>query len=247
MNTLVSIIMPSYNSEDTIFCSIESVVLQTYHNWELIIIDDCSVDNTVNIIKDYSNKDDRIKLIQLNTNNGPAIARNKGIKKSQGRYISFLDSDDIWMPKKLDIQIKFMKMNKLALTYSSYNVINELGVKIKTRITKKKITFDDMLKSNFIGNLTGIYDCKILGKYYMDSIGHEDYALWLNIMKDVQKTQGVLEPLAGYRISLNSVSSNKINAAKWQWHIYRNIAKLSLFVSLYYLIWYIYYALRKRM
>lgn len=243
----VSIITPSYNSAKYISETIESVLSQTYNNWEMIIVDDMSSDNSNEIIGEYIKKDSRIRLITLESNSGPAIARNRAIKESKGRYIAFLDSDDVWHPMKLEKQLDFMKTNGLSITYSSYHTIDGNGEKINTRHAKENITYNDMLKSNFIGNLTGIYDTAKIGKIYMDSTGHEDYALWLTIMKKVKITNGIVEPLAGYRILPGSVSANKFRALKWQWNIYRKTEKLNIFKSSYYFAWYIYYALNKRM
>ena len=139
-----------------------------------------------------------------------------------------------------------MEDNNLSVTYSSYETIDEQDKKINFRKVKELITYSDMLKSNHIGNLTGIYNCEKIGKFYMDDVGHEDYTLWLKIMQRVGKTKGLKEPLAKYRILSNSISSNKLKVLKWQWYIYRNILKLNIFKSSYYFMWYIYYAIRKR-
>jgi len=243
---LVSIITPSYKSVEYISSTIDSVINQTYQNWEMIIVDDCSPDNTNDIIEVYIKKDSRVRLVRLDENVGPANARNRGIEEAKGKYISFLDSDDIWLPEKLKKQIGFMCKNNLLLTYSSYFTIDEFNKNINTRISNNSINYNDMLKSNRIGNLTGIYDCEKLGKFYMDDVGHEDYTLWLKIMKKIGQTQGLIEPLAKYRILSNSISANKLKVLKWQWHIYRNIINLNIFKSSYYFIWYIYYALKKR-
>jgi len=245
-NNLVSIITPSYNSSRFISQTIESVLSQTYQYWEMLIIDDCSMDNSNDIISKYTKEDNRIKLIKLETNNGPAVARNIGIKEAKGQYIAFLDSDDLWKPKKLEKQIKFMKENKLWLTYSAYDRIDKNNNILNNKSVKEVINYEDMLKSNHIGNLTGIYDCTKMGKLYMDDIGHEDYLLWLKIMKQIETTQGINESLAQYRVLTDSLSSNKIKALKWQWHIYRNIVKLNVFDSSYYLLHYIYNAIIKR-
>lgn len=131
MDSLVSIITPSYNSEKYISNTIESVITQTYQNWEMIIVDDCSTDSSCDIAEKYTQKDSRIKLIKLNKNSGPAKARNRAIKEAKGRYISFLDSDDIWYHRKLEKQVYFMKENDLAVTCSSYYIVDAKGKKIK--------------------------------------------------------------------------------------------------------------------
>ena len=243
---LVSIITPSYNSLKFIAQTIESVISQTYQNLEMIVIDDNSPDKANEIIEEYCKKDSRIKLIKLEKNIGPSNARNKGIEESRGKYIAFLDSDDIWLPTKLEKQIKFMQDNDLAVTCSSYHTIDEDGKKINTRVVKESFSYRDMLKSNYIGNLTGIYDCEKLGKIYMDNVGHEDYTLWLKVIKKVGKTKAIIEPLAEYRILSNSISANKLKAMLWTWKIYRKNVGLNIFKSSYYFMHYLYNAVSKR-
>lgn len=245
---LVSIIMPNFNGEKYIAEAIESVISQTYPFWELIIIDDCSTDNSINIIKEYSTKDCRIKFINLRKNSGPAVARNTGIEIAKGQYVAFLDTDDIWLPYKLKKQINFMKDNNLSMTYSAYYVIDRYSEVKGIRKIKEKITHKDLLKTNWIGNLTGIYDVQNLGKVYMENLGHgEDYTLWLKILKKIKYTYGIKEPLAKYRILPNSYSSNKFKAIKWMWNIYRKVERLNILHSAYYLGNYVYYGIKKRL
>jgi glycosyltransferase involved in cell wall biosynthesis len=243
---MISVIMPSYNSEHFISKAIDSVLSQTYDHWEMIIVDDCSHDNSALIIEEYCKKDSRIKLIKLEKNSGPAVARNTGIKEAKGRYIAFLDADDLWKPEKLEKQINFMKENNLVFTYSSYDLIDEEGNFMGTFKTKEIISYESMLKTNSVGCLTVIYDADMLGKMFMPNIlKRQDYGLWLKILKKINSTKGIIEPLAVYRIRKNSVSSNKLKAAYYQWKIYREVEKLNFFKSLYYFSCYIYYGLRK--
>ncbi|WP_223229390.1 glycosyltransferase family 2 protein [Campylobacter concisus] len=238
--------MPSYNSEKFIIESVESVLVQTYSNWELIIVDDCSPDSSNHIIMKYVDSDHRIKLIKLEKNSGPAVARNTAIEAANGRYIAFLDSDDVWLPNKLEKQIKFMQDNDLAFTYSSYKLVGEDNEDLGLFITKDKISYFDMLKTCSVGCLTAIYDTEKIGKQYMPLIlKRQDYGLWLKILKLIGETRGILEPLATYRIRKNSVSSNKVKAAKYQWKIYREIEKLSFLKSLYYFVFYAYNGVTK--
>lgn len=242
----VAIIMPSYNSEKFIVESVESVLAQTYSNWELIIVDDCSPDSSNHIIMKYVDSDHRIKLIKLEKNSGPAVARNTAIEAANGRYIAFLDSDDVWLPNKLEKQIKFMQDNDLAFTYSSYRLVGEDNEHLGVFIIKDKISYFDMLKTCSVGCLTAIYDTEKIGKQYMPLIlKRQDYGLWLKILKLIGETRGILEPLATYRIRKNSVSSNKVKAAKYQWKIYREIEKLSFLKSLYYFAFYAYNGVTK--
>ena len=235
---LVSIIMPSYNSEKTISESIEGVLNQTYNNWELLITDDGSNDNSLEIINKYSLNDDRIKIFTQN-NSGASIARNNSIKNAFGRFIAFCDSDDIWVPEKLDFQVKFMINNGLSFTYSSYQKFknkSDFGGIVKA---PKKVTYESLLRIDSIGCLTAIYDCSIIGKRYFRNIDtSEDYDLWLSIFKEIGFTYGICEVLAYYRISNNSISSNKITAAKNHWKVLSNIDELSFLKRVYFFSFY---------
>ena len=245
---LISIITPSYNAEKIIAETIESVLAQTYDNWEMIIVDDNSTDNSLEIINRYISKDKRIKLISLKEQYGPAKARNKAIEAAVGRYIAFLDSDDTWVAQKLEKQLTFMKKSNLAFTYSSYYIMDEAGNQTGLFTTRKEISYESMLKTCSVGCLTAIYDVEKLGKRYMvaETLRKgEDYVLWLDIMKDIKTTKGIVEPLAYYRIQSTSLSSNKPNAAKAQWHVYRHFEKLNIFQSAYYLMNYAYYGFFK--
>lgn len=242
----VSIITPAYNAENNISDCINSVLSQTYENWEMFIVDDASTDNTVSIIKHYQSLDKRIKLINSSKNKGPAMARNLAIAAATGRYIAFLDSDDLWLSHKLSTQLEFMNNQHVVLCYSSYKVINENGIELSNyRIPKLAVNYKTLLKGCIIGNLTAIYDSKILGKVYMEDVGHEDYTLWLKILKNVDFAYGINDVLAEYRISSHSVSRNKIKSAAWQWNIYRKIEKISVTRSLYYFLHYAINGLRK--
>ncbi len=246
MTKLVSIITPSYKSERFISQTIESVLAQTYQNWEMIIVDDMSPDNSNDIIEQYIQKDTRIKLIKLDKNSGPAVARNRAIKEAKGRYIAFLDADDLWHKDKLEKQIKFMNDNDLSFTYSSYDLIDEDNSNLGRFITKDEITYHSMLRTCSVGCLTAIYDTMKLDKVYMpDILKRQDYGTWLKILKNIKSTKGISEPLATYRILNNSVSSNKFKASIYQWKIYREVEKLSLAKSMYYFVQYAYYGLRK--
>jgi teichuronic acid biosynthesis glycosyltransferase TuaG len=246
LNNLISIITPSYNSSKFISQTIESVLSQTYENWEMIIVDDMSPDNSNEIIEEFIEKDSRIKVIKLEKNSGPAVARNRAIKEANGRYIAFLDADDLWMPEKLEKQIKFMNENNLSFTYSSYKLIDEDNNDLGEFITKETISYNSMLKTCSVGCLTAIYDTEKLGKVFMPNIlKRQDYGTWLKILKNIKTTKGIIEPLATYRILKNSVSSNKIKASMYQWKIYREVEKLSLFKSIYYFVQYAYYGFKK--
>lgn len=237
----VSVIMPTHNSAEFLKETISSVLNQTYQNFEILITDDKSEDNTLEILEDLAQNDDRIKIFKLNVNSGAAVARNNSIRNAKGRFIAFLDSDDIWNPDKLEKQISFMIDNKVALSYSNYHEIDESNKIINDIIIKDKLTYDDLLKQGYIACLTAMYDTDTVGKVYMPLIRkRQDWALWLKILREHQITAyGLSEKLAKYRIRKNSLSTKKLNLIKYHWYIYRNFENLSIFSSAYYLLNYI--------
>jgi teichuronic acid biosynthesis glycosyltransferase TuaG len=230
-----SIIMASFNSANFIREAIDSVIHQTVGDWELLVSDDASTDASVSIINDYVKLDARIRLIANQSNFGPAKARNAAIKASTGRYIAFLDSDDLWKPEKLEQQIANMQTKNLAFTFSSYDRIDEAGNFINTHQVDQPVNYNELLKSCVIGCLTAVYDTEKLGKVYMPDIRkRQDFGLWLRILKMTDQAVPLPQSLAKYRVRNNSVSSNKLSAAKYNWSIYRDVEKLDLFRSLYY-------------
>jgi len=248
MDEIVSIITPLFNSATFIEETIESVISQTYNDWEMIIIDDCSNDGSLELVKDIAKDDLRIRLISLKNNLGPSNARNEGIKQACGRYIAFLDSDDLWHKDKLEKQIIFMQKNEYAFTFTGYEKIDEKGKKIGNILPfKGQVTYHDLLKSNHIGCLTAMIDLKILGyKMYMPDIKkRQDQGLWLEILKEIDKAYCLNKVLGKYRIRKDSISINKIANIKFQWQLYRELEKLSIIQSFYYMLWYAYYGIRK--
>lgn len=243
---LVSIITPLFNTERLLPLAIQSVLDQSYTNWEMIIIDDCSTDGSPEIAANYSNKDPRIKFFQQSVNSGPAACRNVATEHAQGRYVAFLDSDDMWSPEKLSRQIAFMQRTKAVLSYTSYKKINNDGdISQHTIHAKPNLTYKQLLNSNEIGSLTAVYDSKEIGKQPLIDIDHEDYVLWLSILKKGYTAYGLDEVLAYYRIGNASISSNKLKAMGFQWNIYRNIENLSLIRSLYHFMFYAYRGYKK--
>lgn len=231
----VSIIMPSYNSSLYISKTIDSVIFQNFKNWELIIIDDCSTDNSVEIIKEYVNTDIRIKLLKLEKNAGAAVARNRGIEEASGRFIAFLDSDDLWHPEKLNKQVNFMLENDYAFTYTAYHKVNEYGEYLSKVNIPLKTKYNELLKTCVIGCLTAMYDSHKLGKVYFPLIRkRQDFALWLKILKLTPYAYGLNEDLANYTVRSDSISANKLKAAQYNWYLYRNIEKLNILKSMYY-------------
>lgn len=228
---LVSIVMPSYNSSQTIESSVHSVIEQSYKNWELIIVDDCSSDTTWQMLKDFAAKYENITCFQNDTNQGAGASRNLAISKAKGRFISFLDSDDLWTADKLSEQIEFMLTNNYGFTYTYYSrfdASSELGVVT----APKHIDYKKLMYSNVIGCLTAIYDTQLVGKRYMPLIRkRQDMGLWLDILKDIPKAYCLPKVLAKYRVG-NGMSANKVKILSYQWQFYREVVGLSPIKSL---------------
>jgi teichuronic acid biosynthesis glycosyltransferase TuaG len=248
VNHLVSIITPSYNSENFIKDTIDSVISQTYQNWEMIIVDDRSNDNSAEYIQTLIENDSRIKLIVLEKNVGAAEARNKALEVAKGKYIAFLDSDDIWLPEKLEKQLDFMQKNEYAFTFTSYIPISEDGTEEYPIISvPSEIDYNGYCKNTIIGCLTVIIDKEKTGDFRMPNIkSSHDMALWLLIMKRGFKAYGLNEVLAKYRLVSTSNTSKKYKAVADAWKVYREIEKLSLIKSSWYFMHYIFNAIKKR-
>lgn len=249
-NELVSIIMPVYNEEKYLRSSILSVLNQTYDNWELLIVDDCSTDASPDIIKEYVEKDHRIKGLKnaSRTFKIPAKPRNVGIKNAQGRFITFLDSDDQWLPTKLEHQLQLFEQNEDAvIVYSNYKRMNAQGNISNTMVkAPHSTTYRELLKGNVMGCLTVMYDAGKVGRQYCPLCGYDDYALWLQILRKGGKACNTNTHEALYRDKGESVSSDKIRAMKWNWHIYRRFEKLDCLSAYYYFTNYAIRAVIKR-
>jgi teichuronic acid biosynthesis glycosyltransferase TuaG len=246
MNHLVSIITPLYNSGSFVVDTIESVLSQTYSNWEMIIVNDCSNDNSLSVVNAYAEKDARIMVVSNEISLGAAVSRNTAISLAKGRYIAFLDSDDLWSPDKLENQLEFMISNSFEFTYTAYYKVNKLGDSVGYIDVPHSVSYSDLLRTCSIGCLTVIYDCQALGKIYMPLIDRrQDYALWLRILKIIPKAYGINKPLAKYRVSSNSLSGNKFKASNYQWKVYREIEEFGLVKSLYYFLNYSFHGLIK--
>lgn len=234
---LVSIIMPTYNCGKFISESIDSVIGQTITEWELLIVDDCSTDNTAEIVKEYADKYANIKYQCLEENSGPAVARTRAIKFAKGKYIAFLDSDDLWYPNKLQKQIEFMEKNKIYFSATAYERMDENGNSLHTvMIPPKKTDYKKCIRlSNPIGNLTVMYNQEKLGKFEVPMIQkRNDFALWLRILSKTDFCYGMDEVLGKYRLGrTGSVSQNKLKQMKYHWKLYHDIEQHSLFRSLY--------------
>lgn len=247
---LISIIVPVYNAEKFLKDTIKTVKEQTYKNWELIFVNDCSEDNSVQIIEEEMKENRKIKLINLEQNSGAAIARNTGIEVSKGQYIAFLDADDLWKKEKLEKQINFMKQKKYAFSFTGYEFADENG-KGNGKIVRvpTKINYRQALKNTTISTITVMFDMNILEKELikMPNIRKgQDTATWWKVLKSGEIAYGLNESLSFYRRTNNTLSSNKIKALKRTWNLYRNIEKLSLLYSIYNFFIYIINAIRRR-
>jgi teichuronic acid biosynthesis glycosyltransferase TuaG len=223
MSELVSIITPTYNAEKFITETLKSVQNQTYQNWEMILVDDASTDKTVKIISGFAEKDSRIKLFKLEKNSGNGFARNIALEKAIGKYIAYLDADDLWFPNKLEKQIAFLKENNLHFTFSFYDCIDEEGNSLNRRVEAPvNLTYYELFFCNYVGNLTAIYDADYFGKIVIEATQkRQDWRLWLTILKQIQVTKPVSEPLAFYRIRKDSISSSKFKLIKHNFGVYR--------------------------
>lgn len=247
---LISIITPVYNCERLLPKTIESVINQTYQNWEMILVDDCSSDNSAQIINEFSEKDKRVKYIKLEKNSGVAEARNMALRVSKGRFIAYLDADDLWYPEKLEKQANFMLNNNYVFTNTDYEVIDECGCpKGKVVHMRKKTDYHGFLQHNLLQTLGIMVDVKVVSKelcYMNKEYEREDAATWLKILKAGYPCYGLNEVLGQYRRVEGSRSSNKKKAICGMWDLYRKIEKLSLPYSCYCFAKYAIYAVWKR-
>ncbi|KEZ91198.1 glycosyltransferase family 2 protein [Lacrimispora celerecrescens] len=237
MNNKVSIITPLYNSEKYISETIKSVQNQTYVDWEMIIVDDCSADKSCEIVEDFAKIDSRIRLLKQNRNSGAGAARTRGMEESSGRFIAYLDADDIWLSNKLEIQVDFMKLNSCGFSCTSYEVISDEGVKLNKKVYMlPKVDYVGFLTNNLLQTVGIMVDTNMIDKKYlvMPNIRRrQDAATWLQILKVGYDCYGIEQVLAQYRRAKNSLSGNKVKAVQGVWQLYRDIEKLSLPFSCY--------------
>ena len=250
MQDKVTVVTPVWNSEKYIEKTIRSVQDQTYTNWEMIIVDDCSTDCTVEIIEKIARSDNRIKVLQQSVNSGAAKARNRSVLEGQGRFIAYLDADDIWKPEKLEKQVKFMKDNELGFSCASYEVIDDEGNSLNKYVHMlPKVDYIGFLTNNLLQTVNIMVDTNIINKKYLmmpDIRRRQDAATWLQILKAGFECYGLDEILGEYRRTKASLSSNKVKAVRGVWNLYRNIEKLPLLFSGYCFIRYVLLAIWKR-
>ena len=218
----VSIITPAWKAAEFLPETIGSVQAQTFGDWEMLIADDCSPDNTRDVISRFAANDPRIKLVALDQNGGPAKARQAALDQATGRYIAFLDSDDLWLPPKLERQLAHMDITRAALSYTAFRRINEVGSVTGRLITvPTRLSYRQLLKNTAIATLTAVIDRDIAGHFAIPDVGYDDFGLWLSILRRGHIAHGLGEDLARYRVVGGSVSSKPARSAKWVWTIYR--------------------------
>ena len=236
---LVSVIMPTYNCGRFITETIESIQAQTYENWEIVIVDDCSTDDTKTIVDALMEKDARIKYHCLKTNSGAAVARTQAMKLAEGEYMAFCDSDDLWMPDKLERQFAFMQENGHAFSCTAYEQIDEQSNRLNRVIkTVEKTDYNRLLLDCPVGNSSVMYNAGVMGKFEVPNIRkRNDDALWLQMLKKEKYIWGMPDVLMRYRIRTNSISSNKLKVIKYHWILYREIEHLSVLRSVFHICW----------
>lgn len=248
MEDLVSIVMPTYNCMNYIGETVETVLEQTYQNWELLIVDDRSTDNTKKVVDKFSTQDNRIRYIELEKNSGVAGARNRGIEEARGNYIAFLDSDDLWKKDKLEKQVRFMQEHQYAFTFTSYDLIDEAGNKLNKCVeVPEKIDYDTLLYNTPIFTCTVMYDKKQMGDVRMPQLANgEDVATWLRMLKKVPYAYGIQECLVSYRKRAKSLSSGVVTKLIRRWKIYRKSEELPFINAGVLYIKYLFCVVRKR-
>lgn len=241
-DVLISVITPVYNSESYIEDTIKSVLAQTYTNWEMLIVDDCSKDNTAQVVKSFN--DSRIKYIRLDVNSGAAVARNKAIAKANGEFIAFLDADDMWKPEKLERQINFMQTHGYSFTFTGYEILKESENKVIE--VPSSLNYIQYMKNTVIGMLTVMIDRRKLPNIEIVNIKKDhDSMTWAKLLREGNIAHGLNESLAYYRKVDGSISNNKFEAAKNHWNNCRKVEKLPLVKCSYYFAHYTFNALKK--
>lgn len=246
MQPLISVVMPSHNAEKYISEAIQSVISQTYENWELLVIDDGSTDSTADIVRQFSKIDSRVTLYMNSKNIGVALTRNRGMDLAKGSWIALLDSDDVWHKDKLEKQVALAEKTGADIIYCSYFLTDENGEKISEFIVPSVTSYEEMLKRSVISCSTAMLCSTSAGRQRFTSGNfHEDYVFWLSLMRSGFEAVGCTESLADYRVSESSRSYNKIKSAKNRWIVYREVEQLPLKKAVCAFVSYTYNGLRK--
>ncbi len=236
---LVSIITPAYRCAGVVGETIRSVLDQTYLNWEMLIVEDCSPDNTCDVLRKWTAVDPRLHLIEQPKNAGPATARNVGLERAQGRWIAFLDSDDLWLPHKLEYSIKFAEEHEAPLVFTGFRRIPSDGGKAGHYIgVPRTLNYKQLLGNTAIATSTVLLDRSLVGEVRMRKTYYDDFDCWLQILKPGRVAHGLDEDLMRYRVMGQSVSRNKFNSAVKVWSAYRDLERLSVPVASWYFMSY---------
>ncbi|WP_341226350.1 glycosyltransferase family 2 protein [uncultured Arcticibacterium sp.] len=241
----VSIITPMFNAADYIAETIESVLNQSHQNWELLISDDCSSDNSVALVNEYVAKDERIKLFCNTENSGPAETRNRSLSNATGRFMAFLDADDLWSPNKLEEQLHFMLNKSIGFSFTEFHRFkgNIEGERVSV---PKTIVYSELLKNTAIATSTVLIDTKFVSwPIKMRQVYYDDFVLWLEILKRESKAYGLQSDLMAYRVLPGSVSRNKLNSAVEVWKTYRVIEKINILKSAWFFVNWTFNAVKK--
>lgn len=234
---LVSIITPAFRASSYVSETIQSVISQSYANWEMLIVDDCSPDDTREIVRSWCVKDPRIKLICQDRNGGPAAARNAALEVAQGRWIAFLDSDDLWLPKKLELQLDFQRSHGAKVTFTGFRRMSADGAQTGCLINiPERITYRQLLGNTVIATSTVIVDHEISGTFRMKAMYYDDFGCWLDLLRGGDIALGLQADLMRYRVVSQSVSRNKKNSARQVWRTYRTVEGLGLLQASWYFV-----------
>lgn len=230
---LVSIVMPAYRAESIIGDSLASAIGQTYPAWELLVADDCSPDRTADIVASAAADDPRIVLLRGKENQGPAQARNRALNHAKGRWIAFLDSDDVWLPDKLERSLEFAKSLRAALVFTGFRRMSDDGKTVGSyQAVPDKLAYNDLLGNTSIATSSVLIDRELAGDFRMKNVYYDDFACWLEILKRGELARGLNLDLMRYRVVKGSVSRNKLRSAKEVWKAYREIENLNLVTSM---------------
>jgi teichuronic acid biosynthesis glycosyltransferase TuaG len=244
---LVSIVTPVYNAAKYIEDTANSIFAQSYVNWEWLVVDDCSKDDSYTILKNMAQSDKRIRLLQSMINSGAFAARNIALQEAKGQFIAFLDADDLWTPDKLERQMAFMVTHNYNFTYTAFRrfkeSINEYG--IKTIMVPETATYNRIISNNYIATSTVVVNVEQTGDFRMKDVYYDDFVLWLDLLKRVPIAKGLNEPLMYYRLSPNSLSRNKFKSAIKVYYIFKDSLQLSYFNSRFLFVKWIFHTTKR--
>lgn len=242
----VSVVIPAYNAERFLPDAVQSVLNQTFSDWELLIIDDCSTDRTAEIAASYAARDDRVILMRNEQNCGASASRHRGVQAAQGEWIAFLDSDDVWAPEKLELQLAHARQTEAKLVFTASAFMHEDGSPYAYVMpVPETVDYAQLCRQNVISNSSVMVDRSLFLRYEL--VGpdmHEDYACWLNLLRSGEIAYGINTPMLTYRVSSASKSGNKFRAAKMNWNTYRRVG-MDRLTALYYMAWYTVRGLKK--